>query len=91
MNSFLERMIKVFFEDEERTVKPLMYAQIILFISAPFAWNHFAVMYFLLGTGFLLTGIESFIIKGKKRKDYLIWVFSGLLFYWIAIDNYFLY
>ena len=91
MNSFLEKMINVFFENTERTVKPLAYAQIMVFICAPYAWNHFAVMYFLLGTGFLLMGMESFIIKGNKSKDYLIGVFCGLLFYWIAIDYYFFY
>ena len=87
MNSFLERLISVFFKDTERTVKPLVNAQIIVFISAAFAWNHQGVMSFLLGTGFLLMGIEAFIIEGKKRRGYLIWIFTGILFYWIAVDH----
>ncbi|WP_148631136.1 hypothetical protein [Bacillus sp. E214] len=100
MNSFLERFMSLFFKETGRSVKPLMYAQLILFVGAVFgwflvrykfddSWSYYAIIYLMLGTGFLLIGIEDFMIREKKRKDYLIWSIVALLFYWIAIDNYF--
>ncbi|MBK5463505.1 hypothetical protein [Peribacillus sp. TH27] len=100
MNSFFKKIMSLFFEKAERRVKPLMYAQLTVFVGVVFAWflvrnnidnywSYSAIMYLMLGTGILLIGIENFIVREKKRKDYLIWFISALLFYWIAIDYYF--
>ena len=100
MNSFLERFMSLFFKEAGRRVKPLLYAQLIVFVGAVFgwclarykfddSWSYYAIVYLLLGTEFLLIGIEDFIVREKKRKDYLFWSIVALLFYWIAIDYYF--
>ncbi|MGE7187014.1 hypothetical protein ACQKKK_24515 [Peribacillus sp. NPDC006672] len=99
MNSFFKKTLSLFFEKAERRVKPLMYAQSTVFVGVVIAWflgrnninnwSYSAIMYLMLGTGVLLIGIENFIVREKKSKDYLIWFISALLFYWIAIDYYF--
>ena len=100
MNSFLGRFMSLFFKETRRRVKPLMYAQLTVFVGAVFcwflvkykfdnSWSYYAIIYLMLGTGFLLNGVEDFMVREKNRKDYLIWSIVALLFYWIAIDNYF--
>ena len=100
MNSFLNKVISLFFKKVERRVKPLMYAQLIVLVGVIYScflvwnnhdnyWGYSAIMSLMLGTVFLLVGVENYIVREKKNKEYLIWFISGLLFYWIAIDYYF--
>lgn len=95
MNSFLNKTIGIFFEKTNRTVKPLMYAQLTICIGIVLTlfltWNNdslssMAIIHFLLGTYFLLSSIEQFIIKPKQRKGSILWFICALLFYWIAFD-----
>ncbi len=99
VNSFFERFIGLFFEPAERIIKPIMYAQITLCIGVICTWflasyypalNTAAIMYLILGTYFLLTSMEAFMIYGKQRKGFIIWFTCSLLFYWTAFDLYFL-
>ena len=95
MNVFLKKIVGVFFEDTERSIKPLMYGQGLMFFGAFLAYfiagnaNDYALMQLMLGTGFLLTSIEQFIIKEKGRKDYLVGLIIAILFYLIASESFF--
>ena len=96
MNAFLKKIMNVFFEDIERSITPLMYGQMIMFGGAFLAYfiagnsNDYALMQLMLGTGFLLTSIEQFIIREKGRKDYMVGLVIALLFYLVAADSFFL-
>ena len=79
MNSFLERFMSLFFKETGRRVKPIMYAQLIVFVGAIFSWfllryrfddswGYYAIVYFMLGTGFLLIGIEDFMVREKNVR-----------------------
>lgn len=99
MNSFLSKMMSLSFKKAERRVKPLMYAQLIVVVGIVvgcfLVWNNndnflnnSAIMYLLIGTEFLLIGVENYIVREKQNKEYLIWCISALLFYWVAFDYY---
>ncbi|PQD94274.1 hypothetical protein CYL18_15515 [Pradoshia eiseniae] len=96
MNAFLKKIMNVFFEDIERSITPLMYGQMIMFGGAFLAYfiagnsNDYALMQLMLGTGFLLTSIEQFIIKEKGHKDYMVGLVIAILFYLVAADSFFL-
>ena len=95
MNSIMEKFISLFFEKAEHPVKPLMYAQITVWLGMAVAsfsvlyTSQFYWMYFMLGTSFLLSGIEHLLVKETKRKGYIKWFICGLLFYLIAVGDYF--
>ncbi|WP_309090602.1 hypothetical protein [Domibacillus sp.] len=101
MNSFFKKMMGLFFEKAELRVKPLMYAQLAILIGVVFLeflvsnsvdnyWSYSAIRNLMLGTVMLLIGIENFVVRGNERKDYFIFFVVALLFYGIAIDNFFL-
>ena len=96
MSLFLKKIVGVFFEDTERSIKPLMYGQGLMFLGAFLAYfiagnpNNYALMQLMLGTGFLLTSIEQFIIKEKGHKDYMVGLVIAILFYLVAADSFFL-
>ncbi len=95
MNSIMKNIISLFFEKDEHPVKPLIYAQITVWIGAGIAsfsvvyTSQFHWMYLMFGTSFLLIGIEKILVKETKRNSYLIWFISALLFYLIAVGDYF--
>lgn len=103
MKSPLKKLISVFFEKGGQRVKPLMYAQFTLFIIAIFSgllarnnignmnyWSYSVIMDLMIGTGVILIGIENYIVNKKNPKHYLIWFICAIIFYWLAVDNYFL-
>ncbi|MCP3764862.1 hypothetical protein NLX67_21310, partial [Domibacillus sp. A3M-37] len=101
MNSFFKKIMSLFFEKAEHRVKPLMYAQLAILIGVIFLdflmrnsvdnyWSYSAMKNLMLGTVMLLIGIENFVVREKKRKNYLIFFIIALLFYGIAIDDFFL-
>ena len=96
MSLFLKKIVGVFFEDTERSIKPLMYGQGLMFLGAFLAYftagnsNEYALMQIMLGTGFLLTSIEQFIIKEKGHKDYMVGLVIAILYYLVAADSFFL-
>ena len=61
--------MSLFFKKDENPVKPLMYAQITVWIGMAIAsfsvlyTSQFYWMYFMLGTSFLLIGIEHLLVK----------------------------
>ncbi|OCA86214.1 hypothetical protein F7984_12610 [Pradoshia sp. D12] len=95
MNSIMKNIISLFFEKAEHPVKPLMYAQITVWIGMGIAsfpvlyTSRFYWMYLMLGTSFLLNGIENYLVKETNRRGYLIWFICALLFYLIAAEDYF--
>lgn len=94
MNSFLKKIMSLFFEKSKHRVKPLMYAQLtVSIIAIILSWlviinkiDNYEITYFMLGTSFLLMGIENLIVNKKKRRDYIICFISSFCFYSIAID-----
>lgn len=95
MNTFLKKFMSLFFEKAEQPrIKPFMYAQLTLSIIAIILASllvidkidNYEIVHFMIGTSFLLNGIENFIINKEKRRVYLTYFFSSLCFYWIAID-----
>ena len=69
MNSVMKNIMSLFFDKDEHPVKVLMYSQIIVWIGLGIAsfsvvyTSQFHWMYLMLGTSFLLIGIEKALVK----------------------------
>jgi uncharacterized membrane protein HdeD (DUF308 family) len=101
MLSFLNKIINIFFEKPSTRIKPIMFLQIILGAFAIFVWfqarstaetpvhhTYSGLLRIVAGFVLLLTGIENCVNK-KSKKEYIKWFVLALMFFGMAIDQFF--
>lgn len=100
MNSFIKKIINLFFEKPNYAEKPLIRrAQFILIVASLFSFyfvginigksnypTYSSISDFLIGTLFVLYGIENFINNKNKFSGYLFYFCIAVFFYWEAIN-----
>ncbi|KWW21941.1 MULTISPECIES: hypothetical protein [Peribacillus] len=102
MRSFLDKIKNTFFEKLSRRIKPLMFVQILLSIIAIFVslqalneidttvyYTYSTIIKITVGFVMLLIGIENYIVNKRNKKEYIIWFVAALIFFGIAIDQFF--
>lgn len=102
MSSSLNKIKDTFFEKLSRRNKPLMVLQLILgailifvwfqarsTVETPAFWTYSAILKVAVGFVMLLVGIENCLVYKRGKKDYIFWFVLALIFFRMAIDEFF--